>query len=352
MEPMLVSNQTEYIKARNVYRDNPDNNFFDIDTAKGLKIIKEVDRFITYYLYNGTSREDTEKNLSSLCFNEEQAKELTDFFMNHRPGDLYDIEQGLNFLHSQNSKEPDRYTSLIHIQKGTERIRVQDPVDVFGESDVAAYRAAQVAAHNRSYITAFSQSVVLALDSSKVVAFDRCHIIARNMPIIAAYNSAVLDASDQAVIIARGSSKVTARHNSLVLLQDWATCNASDTVMVITRSQNKPKLLKDNLRLLLGHPFINGNPEAALNLLIASADPNDIALFQKRPLDMGCLDPESTKEVLQSIAKKATSCRAKREERGPPMGTMIGARGEFAYNGVIPEHPLPRFPRKPGSYRP
>jgi hypothetical protein len=131
MEPIIVSNQAEYSEACKAYRNILDNSRFDIDAGKGLNIVKEADRLITDYLYKNVSKDDTEKELSRLYFNKYQAKDITGFFVDHRPGDLYDIEQGLNFLHLQNSGGLNRYISLIHIKNSTERISVQGDVEVF-----------------------------------------------------------------------------------------------------------------------------------------------------------------------------------------------------------------------------
>jgi hypothetical protein len=303
MEPVIVSNQTEYRKARKVYRDIPDSSRFDIDTGKGLNIVTKVDCLITDYLFKDISKDDAEKSLSRLCFNEYQAKEITGFFIDHRPGDLYDIERGLNFLGPQNSGELNRNTSLIHIKNGTERISVQSPVEVFGKSEVTAFRYAPVVAHDRSHITAFNQALIYALDNSDVLAADQTHVVARGMPHIVAWDSAIINGNDQAVIIARDASKVTARHNTLVFLQNDAVCKRYDTARVITRSQNKPDFLTSNMLHILDHPFINGNPVTAVNLLLAAADPKDRDAFSKKFKEMGCSDPESTDRVFRSMTK-------------------------------------------------
>jgi hypothetical protein len=235
-------------------------------------------------------------------FIEYQAKEITGFFVDHRPGDLYSIEQGLNFLSLQNSKELNIYTSFIHIKNSTERISVQGPVEVFGKSEAAAFRNASVAAHDQATIRAFNQAVIFALDTSTIIASDHSHVITRDMPLITARDSALVNAKDQAVIIARDTSKITADDNTLVFLQNDAVCKATDTARVVTRIRNKPDFIKSNVFYMLDHPYVNGNPVTAVNLLIRSADPKDLKGFSKRLVGMGCTDPESTKKVFQSWA--------------------------------------------------
>jgi hypothetical protein len=303
MKPIIVSNQAEYRKARKTYRDILDNSRFDIDTGKGLNIVTKVDDLITDYLFKDISKDDAEKSLCRLCFNEYQAKEITGFFIDHRPGDLYDIERGLNFLGLQNSGELNRNTSLIHIKNGRGRISVQSPVEVFGKSEATAFRYASVVAHDRAQITAFNQAVVYALDNSNVLAADQSRVVTRDMPHVVAWDSAIINANDQAVIIARDTSKVTACHSTLVFLQNDAVCKRYDTARVITRSQNKPDFLKNNVLHILDHPFINGNPVTAVNLLLAAADPKDHDAFSQKFKELGCIDPESTDRVFRSMTK-------------------------------------------------
>jgi hypothetical protein len=303
MKLIIVSNQAEYRKARKEYRDILDDSRFDIDAGKGLNIVKEADRLITDYLYKNVSKDDTEKELSRICFNKYQAKLITGFFVDHRPGDLYDIEKGLNFLRFQNSGELNRHTSLIHIKNSTERISVKGPVEVFGKSEAAVFRDASVAAHDKAHIRAFNQAVIFALDNSNIIASDHSHVITRDMPYITARDSAIVNANDQAVIIARDKSKVTACHNTLVFLQNDAVCKAEDNARVITPSQNKPDFLQNNVFHILDHPFVKGSPAAAVNLLIASANPGDRAAFSQKLKEMGCTDPELTKKVFRSMTK-------------------------------------------------
>jgi hypothetical protein len=122
------------------------------------------------------------------------------------------------------------------------------------------------------------------------------------MPYITAKDSAIVNANDQAVVIARDKSKVTADDNTLVFLQNDAVCKAAGTAKVVTRIRNKPDFIKTNVFFILDHPYINGNPVTAVNLLIRSADPKDLEGFSKRLAGMGCTDPESTKKVFQSWA--------------------------------------------------
>jgi hypothetical protein len=55
----------------------------------------------------------------------------------------------------------------------------------------------------------------------------------------------------------------------------------------------------------LDHPFIDRNPAIAVNLLLASSNPGDREAFSQKLKEMGCIAPESTNKVLQSLANKS-----------------------------------------------
>jgi hypothetical protein len=301
MEPIIVSNQREYQEARKIYSDTLDKSRFNIDTGKGLKIVKKIDDFVTVYLFGDISKNDAEKGISRLRFSEKQAKEIIKYFTNHQPGDLYEIEQGLNILSLQYSKELNRHKPLIHIRAFREKIMVKDPVEVFGKSDVGAYRYAQVVAHDRSSITAFDHAAVLALDSSEILAMNQSHVVTKDMPYVNVWDSAIVNANDFSVITAKDKSKVIAGDNSLVFLAGEAVCKNYDNAMVITQGENKPEYLIKNALHILDHPYINGNMAIAIKLITNSATPNNREIISGILMEMGCVDAESTKKVLQSI---------------------------------------------------
>jgi hypothetical protein len=302
MEPVIVSNQTEYTEACKTCWDILDKNLFVVIGGKNSKIVKKVERFISDYLHKGISREDTEKGISRIGFEERSAKEIINFFITHRRGDLYDIEQGLNYLALQHRGALSNRSPIL-IENSKERISVQHPVEVYGKSQVAAFQCAKVFAHDNSRITAFNQPAVYALDNSFVEVFDQSHVVTRNRAYVTAWPSALVNAEGQAVIIARDNVKVAACQATLVFLQDDAACEAADNAQVITRSQNKPELLQSNVILLLDHPYIDGNPVTAVKLLLAAADPKDSEAFSQKLKEMGCRNPESTRRVFRSLTK-------------------------------------------------
>jgi hypothetical protein len=104
MEPIVVPNQAEYNQAEDIYLDLLKGNIFDIDKDKGLNALDVIKRILDNYLYNNTSKDDTEEKLTLLHFTRRQAKEITDYFKMCQPKGLLNIEQGLNFLGLHNAE--------------------------------------------------------------------------------------------------------------------------------------------------------------------------------------------------------------------------------------------------------
>jgi hypothetical protein len=384
MKPIIVSTQAQYNEAEKRYWKTLDKNYFDIDRGKGMEIVEETDYLIHNFLYGGSSKGDTENDLSHFYFDKSQAEEITGYFLTHLPGDLYNIERGLNMLNMRPDGEMNNRLPLIHIKDSIEKISVLCPVEVFGESEIEAFGYARVTAHDTSRITAHDRAIVKAFDSAQVTAHNQSHIIAKNRGSITLYGnspaavhnyahitamedskiavfdqgnatvldtahadafdhalvfakndskinafdnatvnayddsriaarntayivaggSASIDAKNYAVIVAGDKAKVTANHQSLVFLKHDATCETKDKACVITKSQNQPAFLENNVFHLLDHPFIDRNPAIAVNLLLASSNPGDREAFSQKLKGMGCVDPESTNRVLQSLANK------------------------------------------------
>jgi hypothetical protein len=384
MKPIVVSTQAQYNEAEKLYWKTRDKSYFDIDRGIGMEIVEETDYLIHNFLYEEATKEDTENNLSRFYFNQSQAEEITGYFLTRLPGDLYDIERGLNMLTIRPNEEMNNRSPLIHIKDGIEEISVLCPVEVFGKSEIKAYGHAKVTAHDASRIAAHDHVLVRALDNAQVAAhnqahiiaknkssvtlygnstaavhnyayitamedsnaavfdqanatvldsaradaydhtvifakndskinayndatvnaYDNCRIAARNTAYIVAGGSAIIDAQNYAVIVAGDKAKVTANHHSLVFLKHDAVCETKDKAEAITEFQNKPAFLENNVLRLLDHPFVSRNPIIAANLLLAAANLGDKDAFSQKLKEMGCIDPESTNRVLQSLTNK------------------------------------------------
>jgi hypothetical protein len=315
MEPIVVSNQAEYKQAEKTYWDLINNSRFDIAKGKGMKAIEVISFLLDIYLNNNASKDDTEKNIAYLNFTEQQAEKITCYFQVHQPEGLHDIERGLNFLGIQNNEDINWYAPLIHIKNGVEKIDVSRSVEVFGKSEVAAFHYAQVAAHDKTRVTAFDYAIVYALDNSNVIACNNSHIIAKNSSLITSFDSVKIEAKDQAVVIARDASKVTARDNALVFIQNNAVCNCYDNANVIADYINKPDYLQEITRYILDHPFVKGDPETAINLLIASSNSKDKTELFKKIRELGSMYPEAVKRILHSQAGKTNANARKARDK-------------------------------------
>jgi hypothetical protein len=178
--------------------------------------------------------------------------------------------------------------------------RESSKISVFDHGEALILDEAYADAYNNAFIAGKDNTRINAFNDATVKAFDMSRINAGNASYIEASEYAAINAQDQAVVVAGGRANVTARHNSLVLLKEDAHCQCKDAARMITASGNIPVFLKRNALHILDHPFINRNPAAALNLLLVSANPKDADEYSRKLKEMGCVNPESTKKVLQS----------------------------------------------------
>jgi hypothetical protein len=239
MEPMIVSNQAQYDEAHKLYQDLRDTSCFNIDTGKGIEIIREVDYLLHNYLYKDVTKEETENALSSFFFTEYQAQNITGYFSALRPNDLYDIQQGLNVLGLRCRRELNVYSSLIHIKNGTETINVQCPVEVFDTSAVSAVRHAIVTAHDSSTIKAYDRSIVHSFDTSAVTAFDQSHIVVKNKGSVTLYHHATAASYNNARVTARDHSIATAYDQAQALIFDDAFINGYNGAFITGKDNSR-----------------------------------------------------------------------------------------------------------------
>jgi hypothetical protein len=158
--------------------------------------------------------------------------------------------------------------------------------------------------YNEALVTAENTSKIMAFHDASIVAYNNAFVTAKDKSQVTAFNSVAVHAEDNTVITARDTVNVSAKHQVIVFTGENTVCEYKDRVRLINSSQNKPRFLKSNVLTLLDHPFIEGEPVAAVNLLIAASDPNDREGFSRQLKEMGCVDPESTNKVLQSLADK------------------------------------------------
>jgi hypothetical protein len=268
MEPIVVATQAEYIEAQKLCQDSFNKSYFDIDKDIGMDIVGEVDYLIYNYFYQDMAKEETKKCLSDIYFGQDQAGEIIDYFLTHRPRDLYDIERGLNILDLRPDKETGN-EALIVIKDSVEKIKVHCPVEVFGESEVEVFGRSMVVAHDDSQITAHDQSIVKAHNRTQVTALDYAHITARNdcavylynqstataynhVSVIAsdhckaalfnladasAFNSATVDAYDESIATGKDSSTIRVYDKAKAYAYDQARVTAKDVSYTVAGGQ-------------------------------------------------------------------------------------------------------------------
>jgi hypothetical protein len=232
MEPIVVSNQTEYDEALELCQNTLKKSVFDIDVGVGMEIVEEVDYLVHKYLYDNATKEETEKSLSDHYFTRDQADEIIDYFSDYRPSDLYDIERGLNTLNLNANGDVNYHGALIHIKNCHGIIRVSHPVEVFGQSEIEAFWRSRIVAHDDALINAHDHSIVEALKTVRVTAYDHSHITARDNSTIVLHNQSTAKAYDHASITARDRSKIMLLDTARAEAFDSAAAEAHDKSVV------------------------------------------------------------------------------------------------------------------------
>jgi hypothetical protein len=232
MEPIVVSTQNQYDEAQKRYQKILDTNYCDIDEGKGLGIVEEVDYLIYHFLCNGMSKDDTEKNLPRFYFNESQAQDITGYFLTHQPGDLYEIERGLNILNLHPDGELNRHISPIQIKNNGEKIKVYYPVEVFGNSEIEAFGHVRVIAHDTANITAHDRAVVEAFDNARVTALEQSHITARNTCSAVLYNRSTATAYNHASVFVNDHAKAAVFGHANAHVYDYARADAYNHALI------------------------------------------------------------------------------------------------------------------------
>jgi hypothetical protein len=230
MEPIVVSTQAQYDEALKLCQRTPGESRFDIDRDIGMDIVEEVDYLVYNYFCRDATREETEKNLSEHYFTQNQASEIFGYFLTHRPGDLYEIERGLNALNLQSDGDREDQTFPIHIRDSTEKIRVASSVEVFGKSLVEAFGSSKVIAHDSARVIAHDRTIVEAFDDVLVSACDKSHATVRG-------NSQIF-LDDQSTVTAYDHPSITAKDFSKVALFDSASGRAYNNVTVEAYDQS------------------------------------------------------------------------------------------------------------------
>jgi hypothetical protein len=232
MNPIIVTNQAEYDAAQKTYQDAFNKSYFDIDRGKGMEIVEEVDYLMYNYIYKGESREKTEESLAHFYFTKPQAQEVAGYFITHRPGDMYDIERGLNSLNVYTDKEINTNASLIYIKNSSEPIQVRFPVEVFGNSVVEALGYCKVIAHDNAVITARNHTIVEGHDTVQVEAFGNSHITARNNCSVILHDTATVAGYNYVKINAKDYSSATVFNQVHAEIQDNVLLNAHDHALI------------------------------------------------------------------------------------------------------------------------
>jgi hypothetical protein len=237
MKDFVVSTQDGYDQAMEAIAREPKSPFYDIERDRGREIIEEVDYLVYHYVCNDLDKKAMYDRLSHIDFDESQADKIMSYFQEHFPGDLFDIERGLNRLRVI----PQGYDAghffdvpKLIIKDAPEKIIVRSDVGVYGKSYVEAFDHAFITAKNNAYIIAHDEVSVAAYHKTRVDAYDHAHVRAFNNALVTASGESRVEAYHESIVRAIEKAEVTAYHSAYIRSTDKAFVSAYDKVVVGT----------------------------------------------------------------------------------------------------------------------
>jgi hypothetical protein len=235
MKEYIVSTQDEYdrtIKNIDSLQKGP---FYDIERGKGTEIVGEINSLVHHYVYHVRDKKEVYDSLSILHFDQSQADEIIRYFQEHLPGDMFDIERGLNRLHIIPHDYDEDQTvgdSKVIIKDSKEKIIVRSNVEARGNSFVEAFGNAFVIAKNDAYIIAHDTVSADAYHKSRVDAYDQSQVRAFNNALVTASRESRIEAYHKSCVMAGEKSKVSAHHDAYVKSMDDAHITTFDKAVV------------------------------------------------------------------------------------------------------------------------
>jgi predicted alpha/beta hydrolase family esterase len=235
MKEHIISTQDEYDRAIGhiaLLRKRP---FYDIECNKGTEIIEEVDSLVHQYLYHVRDKSVVYDGLSRFHFDRSQADEIMRYFQEHLPGDMFDIERGLNRLNviprGHDANQPGDEPRVI-IKDAREKIMVCSDAEVRGNSFVEAFDHASITAENDAYIIAHDEVSAIAFHKSRVDSYDHSRVQAFNNALVTASGESRVEAYHKSCVKAGENAKVSAYHDAYVNSMQDTVITAYDRAIV------------------------------------------------------------------------------------------------------------------------
>jgi predicted alpha/beta hydrolase family esterase len=235
MKDYVVSTQDEYDRAIGHITLLQKRPFYDIERNKGMEIVEEVDSLVHHYVYHVRDKSVVYDGLSRFHFDQSQTDKIIRYFQEHLPGDIFDIERGLNRLRvippGYDSSQDDDKPNVI-IKDSQEKIVVRSDVEVCGKSCVEAFDHAFITAKNNAYIIAHDLASVTAYHKSRVDAYDHARVRSFNNALVTASGESQVEAYHKSCVMAGEDAQVSAYHDAYVKSTDEARVAAFDKAVV------------------------------------------------------------------------------------------------------------------------
>jgi hypothetical protein len=268
MTEYIVSTQDEYDRALENIASLQKRPFYDIECNKGMEIVEEVDSLVHHYVYHVRDKSVVYDGLSRFHFDQSQADKIIRYFQEHLPGDLFDIERGLNRLNiippgydtGQSFEVP-----KIIIKDAPEKIVVRADAEVCGKSYVEAFDHASIAAKNNAYIIAHDSVSVAAYHNTRVDAFDQSQVRAFNDALVMASGESRVEAYHRSIVRATEKAEVLAYHGAYIYSKDEVRVSAYDKAIVDTCGNSTVDAFNKSQVIALGTSFVVAHDQSLIH---------------------------------------------------------------------------------------
>jgi hypothetical protein len=268
MKEYIVSTQDEYdrtIKNIDSLQKGP---FYDIERGKGTEIVGEIDSLVHHYVYHVRDKKEVYDGLSFLHFDQSQADEIIRYFQEHLPGDMFDIECGLNRLHiipHDYDEDQTAGDSKVIIKDSKEKIVVRSNVEAWGNSFVEAFGNAFVIAKNDAYIIAHDAVSAEAYHKSRVDAYDHSQVRAFNNALVTASGESRVQAYHGSIVRATEKVEVSAYHGAYIRSMDEVSVAAYDKSIVDTCGNSTVNAFNKSHIIALGMSLVTAHDQSLIH---------------------------------------------------------------------------------------
>jgi hypothetical protein len=250
MKEYIISTQDEYDRAVKHGAKLTGRSFYDIEFDKGTEIVGEINSLMCHYLYDDRDKDRVYAGLSFIDFDRSQADRIIRYFQEHLPGDMFDIERGLNRLCViPHGYDTDQYVGnpKLVIKDARGKIVVRSDVEIRGNSFVEAFDHAFIVAKNNAHIITHDAASADAYHTSRIDAYDHSRIRSFDNALVTASGESRVQACHKSCVKAGGKAAVSACHDAYVNAMQDSNITAYDKAIVDAWGASKVAAFNESL---------------------------------------------------------------------------------------------------------